>query len=96
MHSRLQDRRRVRVGIVGVGNRTSSFVQGLMYNRDAESNEPVPEPMNVGGCHISDVEISSAFDVSSNKVGRDIAEAVLAKPHETGIHVPQINQQVPA
>jgi myo-inositol-1-phosphate synthase len=94
MHSRLQDRRRVRVGIVRVGNRTSSFVQGLMYNRDAESNEPVPEPMNVGGCHISDVEISSAFDVSSDEVG--VAEAVLAKPHETGIHVPQINQQVPA
>jgi hypothetical protein len=74
----------------------SELAKGLMYYRDAESNEPVPEPMNVGGCHISDVKISSAFDVSSNKVGRDVAEAVLANAHETGIHVPQINQQVPA
>src|SRR4051794_34771229 len=33
MHSRLQERRRVRVGIVGVGNCASSFVQGLTYYR---------------------------------------------------------------
>ena len=46
MHSRLQDRRRVRVGIVGVGNCASSFVQGLTYYRSAKSNEPVPGLMN--------------------------------------------------
>ncbi|MGY4371696.1 myo-inositol-1-phosphate synthase [Bradyrhizobium sp. LB1.3] len=37
MHSRLQDRRRVRVGIVGVGNCASSFVQGLSYYRERPS-----------------------------------------------------------
>ena len=71
MHSRLQDRRRVRLGVVGVGNCASSLVQGLTYYRDAKSNEPVPGLMNadIGGYHISDVEISSAFDVNANKVG---------------------------
>jgi myo-inositol-1-phosphate synthase len=85
MHSRLQDRRRVRVGIVGVGNCASSFVQGLTYYRDAKSNEPVPGLMNadLGGYHIGDVEISSAFDVNANKVGRDIADAIWAKPNNT-------------
>jgi myo-inositol-1-phosphate synthase len=85
MHSRLQDRRRVRVGIVGVGNCASSLVQGLTYYRDAKSNEPVPGLMNVdvGGYHISDVEISSAFDVNANKVGRDVAEAIFTKPNNT-------------
>ena len=85
MHSRLQDSRRVRVGIVGVGNCASSFVQGLSYYRDAKSNEPVPGLMNadVGGYHISDIEIASAFDVNAHKVGRDVAEAIWAAPNNT-------------
>ncbi|QQO15244.1 inositol-3-phosphate synthase [Bradyrhizobium diazoefficiens] len=85
MHSRLQDRRRVRVGLVGVGNCASSFVQGLTYYREAKSNEPVPGLMNadVGGYHISDIEISSAFDVNANKVGRDVAEAIFTRPNNT-------------
>ncbi|MGY3604409.1 MULTISPECIES: inositol-3-phosphate synthase [unclassified Bradyrhizobium] len=85
MHSRLQDRRRVRVGLVGVGNCASSFVQGLNYYRHAKSNEPVPGLMNadVGGYHVSDIEISSAFDVNANKVGRDVSDAILAMPNNT-------------
>lgn len=85
MHSRLQDRRRVRVGIIGVGNCASSLVQGLTYYRNAESNAPVPGLMNVdlGGYHISDIQIASAFDVHAGKVGRDVAEAIFAKPNNT-------------
>jgi myo-inositol-1-phosphate synthase len=68
-----------------VGNCASSLVQGLTYYRDAKSNEPVPGLMNadVGGYHISDVEISSAFDVNANKVGRDVAEAIFTRPNNT-------------
>src|SRR4051794_10346410 len=77
--------RKVRVGIVGVGNCASSFVQGLSYYRDAKSNEPIPGLMNVelGGYHISDVEISAAFDVNAGKVGRDVSEAIFASPNNT-------------
>jgi myo-inositol-1-phosphate synthase len=85
MHSRLQDRRRVRVGIVGVGNCASSLVQGLTYYRNAKSNEPVPGLMNadVGGYHVRDIEISSAFDVNAEKVGLDVADAIWARPNNT-------------
>jgi len=77
--------RKVRVGIVGVGNCASSFVQGLSYYRDAKGNEPIPGLMNaeLGGYHINDVEISSAFDVNASKVGRDISEAIFAEPNNT-------------
>lgn len=77
--------RKVRVGIVGVGNCASSFVQGLSYYRDAKSNEPIPGLMNVelGGYHISDVEVSAAFDVNASKVGRDVSEAIFAEPNNT-------------
>jgi myo-inositol-1-phosphate synthase len=76
---------KVRVGIVGVGNCASSFVQGLSYYRDADGNEPVPGLMNVefGGYHVSDVEISAAFDVNARKVGRDVSEGIFAAPNNT-------------
>ena len=77
--------RKVRVGIVGVGNCASSLVQGLAYYGDAESNEPPPGLMHVelGGYHVHDVEIASAFDVNAGKVGRDVSEAVFASPNNT-------------
>ena len=76
---------KVRVGIVGVGNCASSFVQGLSYYRDARGNEPVPGLMNVelGGYHGGDVEVASAFDISAAKVGRDVSEAIFATPNNT-------------
>jgi myo-inositol-1-phosphate synthase len=77
--------RNVRIGIVGVGNCASSLVQGLTYYRDADGNEPVPGLMhvNLGGYHVSDIEIAAAFDVASTKVGRDVAEAIYAPPNNT-------------
>ena len=85
MESSLQDRRRVRVGIVGIGNCASSFVQGLTFYRDADANEPVPGLMNVdvGGYHVGDIELASAFDVNAGKVGLDLADAIFAKPNNT-------------
>ena len=78
-------RRKLRVGIVGVGNCASSFVQGLSYYREANANEPVPGLMNVelGGYHVGDIEIASAFDVSAAKVGQDVSRAIFAPPNNT-------------
>jgi myo-inositol-1-phosphate synthase len=77
--------RKVRVGIIGVGNCASSLAQGLTYYRDADGNEPIPGLMHpdLGGYRIADIEIVSAFDVSNTKVGRDVAEAIYAKPNNT-------------
>jgi myo-inositol-1-phosphate synthase len=85
MDAQVSRSNRIRVGIVGVGNCASSFVQGLTYYSGAESNEPVPGLMNVsvGGYHIGDVEISAAFDVNAYKVGRDVADAIWAEPNNT-------------
>jgi myo-inositol-1-phosphate synthase len=60
-------------------------VQGLTYYRDAAANEPVPGLMNVelGGYHVRDIELSAAFDVNASKVGRDLADAILAPPNNT-------------
>jgi myo-inositol-1-phosphate synthase len=78
-------RKKLRVGIVGVGNCASSFVQGLTHYADAAGNAPPPGLMHVelGGYHVADIELASAFDIHAGKVGRDISEAVLAAPNNT-------------
>jgi myo-inositol-1-phosphate synthase len=75
--------RKLRVGIIGVGNCASSFVQGLSHYAEARSNVPVPGLMNVelGGYHVGDIELSSAFDINKAKVGKDVAEAIFAPPN---------------
>jgi myo-inositol-1-phosphate synthase len=77
--------KKVRIGIVGVGNCASSLVQGLTYYKDARGNEPIPGLMHadLGGYGISDIEIASAFDVAKGKVGRDVAEAIYCRPNNT-------------
>lgn len=75
--------RRVRVGLVGIGNCASSFVQGLAYYRDAQGPVPGLIRPDLGGYLISDIDISAAFDISTEKVGLDVAEAILAPPNNT-------------
>ncbi len=75
----------VRVAIVGVGNCASSLVQGVEYYRNADPNDRVPGLMHVtfGNYHVSDVEFVAAFDVDAKKVGRDLAEAIVASENNT-------------
>ena len=46
-------KRKLRVGIVGVGNCASSFVQGLSHYAEARSNVPVPGPHECGARRLS-------------------------------------------
>ncbi|MGC4190783.1 MAG: inositol-3-phosphate synthase [Thermomicrobiales bacterium] len=80
---RQQDK--IRVAIIGVGNCASSLVQGVQYYQDAPEDEFVPGLMhvNLGGYHIRDIEFSAAFDIDANKVGKDLSEAIWAKPNNT-------------
>ena len=77
--------KKVRVAIVGVGNCSSSLVQGVHYYRNAKDDELVPGLMHVrlGGYHISDIEFTAAFDVDINKVGKDLGEAIDVAPNNT-------------
>ncbi len=76
---------KVRVAIVGIGNCAAALVQGLQYYKDAALDEEIPGLMHatVGGYHVSDIEISAAFDVVASKVGKDLSEAIWAEPNNT-------------
>src|SRR5512135_3141645 len=75
----------VRVALVGVGNCASSLVQGVEYYRDADPQTRVPGLMHVqlGPYHVRDIEFVAAFDVDGKKVGRDLAEAIVASENNT-------------
>jgi len=70
---------------VGVGNCASSLVQGVEYYKDADPASRVPGLMHVqfGPYHVRDIEFVAAFDVDAKKVGRDIAEAIVASENNT-------------
>ncbi|MGH3727559.1 MAG: inositol-3-phosphate synthase, partial [Micromonosporaceae bacterium] len=75
----------VRVAIVGVGNCASSLIQGVEYYKNADPRDRVPGLMHVefGDYHVNDVEFVAAFDVDAKKVGRDLAEAIVASENNT-------------
>ncbi len=89
---------KVRVGIIGVGNCASSFIQGVHYYRNASEKQFIPGLMhvNLGGYHISDIEFSAAIDIDKNKVGKDLSEAIYTKPNNTFkfAQVPKANVKV--
>jgi myo-inositol-1-phosphate synthase len=76
---------KVRVALIGVGNCASSLVQGVEYYKDADPDEFVPGLMHVdlGGYHVRDVEFTAAFDVTTDKVGKDLSEAIWGHPNNT-------------
>jgi myo-inositol-1-phosphate synthase len=81
----LIDDGKVRVAIVGVGNCANSLIQGVTYYKDADPAEEVPGLMHVdlGGYHVRDVEFVAAFDIDSEKVGKDLGEAIWAGQNNT-------------
>ncbi len=81
--ARLDDR--VRVALVGVGNCANSLLQGVEYYKDSPDDQFVPGLMhvNLGGYHIRDIGFTAAFDVTTDKVGKDLSEAIWAHPNDT-------------
>jgi len=76
---------KVRVAIVGVGNCANSFIQGVHHYRDADPTQRVPGLMHVdlGGYHVRDIEFTAAFDIDSEKVGKDLSEAIWSGQNNT-------------
>src|SRR5215213_6153510 len=83
--NRRPDDGKVRVAIIGVGNCASALVQGVEYYRNASPDDFVPGLMHVdvGGYHVRDIEFTAAFDVTKDKVGKDLADAIWSHPNNT-------------
>lgn len=74
--------RKIKVGIIGVGNCAAGFIEGIEYYRQHPEREVVGiMHQDIGGYDVRDIEIASAFDVADNKVGKTLDEALYAKPN---------------
>jgi myo-inositol-1-phosphate synthase len=74
----------IKVAIIGVGNCASSLVQGVEYYRQNNSSQGLIHD-KIGGFGAGDVDFVLGVDVDSRKVGKDIAEAIFAKPNNTAV-----------
>lgn len=72
-----------KVALIGVGNCASAFVQGLEYYGKSKKIDDFIGLHNpdIGGLSPKDIEVVAAFDVDDRKVGKDLSEAIFAKPN---------------
>ncbi len=75
----------INIAIVGIGNCASSLVQGLSHYRDGANDTVGLMHWDLGGYRPSDIHVVAAWDVDARKVGKDVAEAIFAKPNCTAV-----------
>jgi myo-inositol-1-phosphate synthase len=76
----------INVAIVGVGNCASSLVQGIAYYQNGGANEQIGlMHWDLGGYRPKDLHVVAAWDVDRRKVGRDVNDAIFAKPNCTQV-----------
>lgn len=75
--------KKIRLGLVGVGNCAKSLVEGLFYYTDEKIAEETGGLMHytLGGYDPQDIEVVVGFDVDAKKVGKDVSEAILEWPN---------------
>jgi myo-inositol-1-phosphate synthase len=73
---------KTKVALIGVGNCASALIQGLLfYGKPKQKDFTGLRHPNLGGLTPKDIQIVAAFDVDERKVGKDLAEAIFAKPN---------------
>lgn len=82
----------IKIAIVGIGNCTSSLVQGIEYYKNKNEDEAIGL-MNweLGGYKPYEIDVVAAFDIDRRKVGKDVSEAIFAPPNCTKVFQSEIS-----
>jgi myo-inositol-1-phosphate synthase len=82
---------KIRIAVVGLGNCASSLLQGIEYYRHKKAADAIGlMHWTIGGYKPSDIEVVAAFDIDKRKVGRDVNDAIFAKPNCTTVFCPSM------
>lgn len=82
---------KIKIAIAGVGNCVSSLIQGIHFYRGKTPEAAIGlMHYEMNGYRPGDIEVVAAFDVDKRKVGRDVHEAIFAKPNCTTVFCPDI------
>jgi myo-inositol-1-phosphate synthase len=72
---------KIKIGIIGLGNCASSLIQGIHYYKNRPQDEIIGlMHHSLVGYLPQDIKVVVAFDIDSRKVGKDVSEAIFAKP----------------
>ncbi|AXV37313.1 MAG: inositol-3-phosphate synthase [Methanobacterium sp. BRmetb2] len=77
---------KIKIAIIGLGNCASSLIQGIHYYKDKKPEDAIGlMHWDIGGYNPSDIEVVAAFDIDKRKVGKDVSEAIFARPNCTQV-----------
>jgi len=77
---------KIRIAVAGVGNCVSSLLQGIEYYKTKSQAEAIGlMHWEIGGYEPGDIEVVAAFDIDERKVGKDVNEAIFARPNCTAV-----------
>ncbi len=74
----------IRIALAGLGNCASALIQGIEFYKNIEEEDMYTEGLmnsSVGGYLPRHIKVVAAFDVSTTKINKDIAEAIYAEPN---------------
>lgn len=76
--------KKIRVGLIGIGNCVSSLVQGVAYYSNNYNKKMLGILFEeIGGYKITDIEFCLAYDIDQRKVNKNLGEAIFAEPNCT-------------
>jgi len=77
--------------LIGVGNCSSSLIQGIYYYRDKDPQDIIGLMHHeIGGYQPEDIQVVLAFDIDERKVGVDVHRAIFSKPNCTTVFYPDV------
>lgn len=83
--------KKIKVGIIGVGNCAKSLVEGIQYYSENPGDKVGLMYQDIGGYTATDIEFVVGFDVDRRKVNKPLIEALRALPNCAMDHVNEID-----
>ena len=82
---------KIKIALIGVGNCSSSLIQGIYYYRDKDPQDIIGLMHHeIGGYKPEDIQVVAAFDIDERKVGVDVHQAIFSKPNCTTVFYPDV------
>ncbi len=82
---------KIKIALIGVGNCSSSLIQGIYYYRDKDPQDIIGLMHHeIGGYQPEDIQVVLAFDIDERKVGSDVHQAIFSKPNCTTVFYPDV------
>ena len=74
-----------------MGNCASSLIQGIEYYKHTDEKECIGlMHYDICGYRAGDIDVVAAFDIDDRKVGKDVGQAIFAKPNCTKVFYPDV------